>query len=567
MGTVGNSLTSTASTPVTASAASSSTMFTGTSQYSQDFQNVITRAVAIASLPITLLTNQQTTLTNESTALTKLDTDFTALQTAVQGIQSALDGSSYQTTISDPAVCSATVADGAQEGNYSINVTSPGAYQSSLTTTTWASTGGAASYTLVVNGADYTVTATDDSAATVAAAINSQYGNLVNASAVNVGTSTTPDYRISLQSATLGPVSVDIQKTLGTSLQTQQSPPGSLAEYEVDGSGQDEYSDSDTISIANGLTLSLLGTGSTNVTVTRSTSALSDALSAFANAYNTAATDVAAQRGTSTSTGAGALQGQSIVFDLSNALSSMGIYNSSSGQVTNLEQLGLDLGVNGQFTYTPLTMEGTDLTNSSDVNSFLGSSTASASSLTTSTWVSTGNPATYTLVVGSNDYSISAAADSAATVAGAIDAQYGSLVQATVVNEGTTDTPDYRISLQSATPGNVNLDIQNSSGTSLQTQQTTNGGGFLGVATNALNNLEDPTTGEIKTTETDLTTEISDIGAQISTKQTQVDTLQTNMENQMTAADAMIANMEQQYTYMTDMFQAEQTEALQYANE
>jgi len=567
MGTVGNSLTSTASTPVTASAASSSTMFTGTSQYSQDFQNVITRAVAIASLPITLLTNQQTTLTNESTALTKLDTDFTALQTAVQGIQSALDGSSYQTTISDPAVCSATVADGAQEGNYSINVTSPGAYQSSLTTTTWASTGGAASYTLVVNGADYTVTATDDSAATVAAAINSQYGNLVNASAVNVGTSTTPDYRISLQSATLGPVSVDIQKTLGTSLQTQQSPPGSLAEYEVDGSGQDEYSDSDTISIANGLTLSLLGTGSTNVTVTRSTSALSDALSAFANVYNTAATDVAAQRGTSTSTGAGALQGQSIVFDLSNALSSMGIYNSSSGQVTNLEQLGLDLGVNGQFTYTPLTMEGTDLTNSSDVNSFLGSSTASASSLTTSTWVSTGNPATYTLVVGSNDYSISAADDSAATVAGAIDAQYGSLVQATVVNEGTTDTPDYRISLQSATPGNVNLDIQNSSGTSLQTQQTTNGGGFLGVATNALNNLEDPTTGEIKTTETDLTTEISDIGAQISTKQTQVDTLQTNMENQMTAADAMIANMEQQYTYMTDMFQAEQTEALQYANE
>src|SRR5208283_4637732 len=110
MGTVGNSLTSPASTPVTAST-SNGTMFTGTSQYSQDFQNVITRAVAIASLPITLLTNQQTTLTNQSTALTKLDTDFTALQTAVQGIQSALDGSSYQTTISDPTVVSASVAD------------------------------------------------------------------------------------------------------------------------------------------------------------------------------------------------------------------------------------------------------------------------------------------------------------------------------------------------------------------------------------------------------------------------------------------------------------------------
>jgi flagellar capping protein FliD len=135
------------------------------------------------------------------------------------------------------------------------------------------------------------------------------------------------------------------------------------------------------------------------------------------------------------------------------------------------------------------------------------------------------------------------------------------------VNEGTTEAPDYRISLQSATPGNVDLNILNSAGASLQTQQTTNGGGFLGVVTNALNNLLDPTTGEITTTGTDLTGEISDIGAQIATKQTQVDTLQTNMENQMTAADAMIANMEQQYTYMTDMFQAEQTEALQYANE
>ena len=561
MGTVSNSLTSTASTPVTASAASGSTMFTGTSQYSQDFQNVITRAVAIASLPITLLTNQQTTLTNESTALTSIDTDFTALQTAVQGIQSALDGSSFQATISDPTIVSATVADGAQEGNYSISVTTPGAYATSLTTSTWASSGAAATYTLVVNGADYTVSATDDSAATVAAAINSQYGNLVDATVVNVGSSTTPDDRISLQSVALGPTAPDIQLTPGVSLQTQQTL-GVVASYEVDGSGITQTSDTPSVSIATGLTLNLLKTGTTNVTVTRSTSALSSALSAFASAYNAAATEVAAQRGTS----AGPLQGQSIVFDLSQALSSMGIYNTSSGQVTNLDQLGLDLGANGQFTYSPLTMASTDLTNSADVTAFLGSSTANASSLTTSTWVSSGGPATYTLVVGSNDYSVSATDDSAATVAAAITAQYGNLVQASVVNEGTSGAPDYRISLISATTGPMNLDIRNASGTSLQTQQA-NGGGFLGVVSNALNNLEEPTTGEVKTTEANLTSEISTIGAQISTKQAQVDQLQTNMENQMTTADALIASMEQQYTYMTDLFQAQQTASLQYANE
>ena len=57
--------------------------FTGTSAYSADFANVIARAVAIASLPITQLTNSQTTLTSQSTELTTLDTKFTALQRAV----------------------------------------------------------------------------------------------------------------------------------------------------------------------------------------------------------------------------------------------------------------------------------------------------------------------------------------------------------------------------------------------------------------------------------------------------------------------------------------------------
>jgi flagellar capping protein FliD len=169
-------------------------------------------------------------------------------------------------------------------------------------------------------------------------------------------------------------------------------------------------------------------------------------------------------------------------------------------------------------------------------------------------------------VVGGSEYSVSATDDSAATVASTINTDYGTLVQASVVNEGTSETPDYRIALQSVAPGTLNVNILNSSGTSLQTQQTT-GGGFLGVVTSVLNNLEDPTTGEIKTTETDLAGESAAIGAQISTKQTQVETLQTNLESQMSTADALISSMEQQYNYMTDLFQAEQTSSLQYANE
>src|ERR1700758_480724 len=99
MGSISNSLSS-VTAPVTASSSSSSSssnsnsstnsssssssnsssnptgIFTGTSAYSQDFQNVIDRAVAIADLPISLLGNQQTTLTNQSNELTTIDSLF-----------------------------------------------------------------------------------------------------------------------------------------------------------------------------------------------------------------------------------------------------------------------------------------------------------------------------------------------------------------------------------------------------------------------------------------------------------------------------------------------------------
>jgi flagellar capping protein FliD len=509
------------------------------------------------------LTGQQTALTNQSNELNTADTKFTALQTAVQGIQGALNGSSFQTTVSDPTKVSASVSDGVQEGDYAIKVDNPGAYATSLTTSTWNSSGSPATYTLVIGGSNYTIQPTDNSAATVASTINAQFGNLVNATAVNVGSSGSPDYRIALQSATLGPMNVDIQKTLGISLQTQQVV-GVLASYEVNSSGVTVSSNTRSVSIATGLTLNLLATSASavDITVTRSTSALNSALSSFANAYNAAVDEVTAQRGQL----GGALQGQSIVMNLSQALSSIGTYSSSGAQVSNLENLGLDLGADGHFTYNALTLMGTDISNSAGVTAFLGSSTANASSRTTSTWVTSGGPATYTLVVGTQNYSVSATDDSAATVASAINTRYGSLVQASVVNLGSSGSPDYRISLQSATLGPMNVDILNASGTSLQTQQT-NGGGFLQAATNALNGLEDPTTGLLKTTEAGVKSHITDIGTQISTKQTQVDQLQTQMQNQLAQADALIASMEQQYTYMTDLFQAQQTANQQYANE
>jgi flagellar hook-associated protein 2 len=383
MGTIGSSLTSPVTTvsssnsssnsSSTSAANSSSGMFTGASAYSADLQNVISRAVQIASLPITVMQSQQTSLNAQSSELNTMDGLFSNLQTAVQGIQTAMNGSSFQSDISNPSVVGATLGDGAVEGVYSIDVKDIGAYATSMTAKSWDATesspGKPDTYNLVIGNKLYAINPADDSAASVASAINSQYGSLVNATVVNVGSSATPDYRVALQSTTLGAMSLDIQTSQGASLQKQQTA-GSLAQYVVDNSGNTVTSNSRSVTISTGVTLQLNSSDPGNpvdVTVTRSTSALSDALTSFAGAYNAVAKEINGQRGQS----GGALQGQSILTQLQRTLSGISTY-SSTGQISGLTDLGLNLNNDGTLTYNQWTLMAADIGNSSAVTGFLG---------------------------------------------------------------------------------------------------------------------------------------------------------------------------------------------------
>ena len=83
-------------------------------------------------------------------------------------------------------------------------------------------------------------------------------------------------------------------------------------------------------------------------------------------------------------------------------------------------------------------------------------------------------------------------------------------------------------------------------------------GGFLGSINDTLTPRR-PHYGAIKTTETAFETESTHIQSQITSGQAQVALLQTNLTNQMSAADALIASMQSQYSYLTSVFQAEQT--------
>jgi flagellar capping protein FliD len=204
-----------------------------------------------------------------------------------------------------------------------------------------------------------------------------------------------------------------------------------------------------------------------DITVSRSTSAVSTALSAFADAYNAAVDEVNSQRGQ----GAGALGGQVVVSQLASLLSSVSTYSSDS-DIGGLAALGLDLQTNGHLQYTQFNFMAADITNSTSVTAFLGSATV---------------------------------------------------------------TP-------SATGGS-----------------TVTGSGFLKAATAALASVEDTTTGLLKTTEADVTSQITSVTNTIATKQSAVDALQLRLQNQMAASDALIAQMEQQYNYLSGLFQAQQT--------
>src|SRR5262249_36487638 len=131
-------------------------IFNGTSTYSQDFQNVITRATAIASLPITLLNDDKSNLTDQSTALAGLDGKIQAIQTAVQGVSDALSGAAFEADVSDSTKLRVNLSDGALEGNYTVDVVDPGAFATSMTANQWVEgTGAVRSYSLSYNGQTY----------------------------------------------------------------------------------------------------------------------------------------------------------------------------------------------------------------------------------------------------------------------------------------------------------------------------------------------------------------------------------------------------------------------------
>src|ERR1700730_6379496 len=100
--------------------------FNGSSAYSNDFQAVITRAIAIRSLGLNSLSSGKAQIIAQGVAVSSLDTVFTNLQNAVTAIGSSAGVSSLSSVVSTAGFVQPTLAAGALPGSYGIEVTNLG---------------------------------------------------------------------------------------------------------------------------------------------------------------------------------------------------------------------------------------------------------------------------------------------------------------------------------------------------------------------------------------------------------------------------------------------------------
>jgi flagellar hook-associated protein 2 len=354
--------------------------FNGTSQYAGDLQKAITNAVNIASIPMNNLQDSVTTLQGQSSELSRLQTDFFNLGSAISSLDSA-SGNGLAASVSNSAVASATLIanSGATAGTYTLKVISPGAPTTTLSnnglptvsapSSTSISTSG--NYTLTVGTSTFTITPSANNLSALAQAINTA-GDGVSATIVNIGSPSSPDYRLSLQSSGLGNETIQLYD--GTQNLLSNLTTGSDAQYQVDGlpSPTPISSNSSTVTIAPGVTVSLLQAGTTTVSVTPDASAAETAISSFVSAYNSASAELGSNHGTL----GGALTGQSIILTLEQSLQSLVNYSGGSGSVQSLADLGITIDSTGAMSFDQATFQSVAASDPNDLATFLGSASS-----------------------------------------------------------------------------------------------------------------------------------------------------------------------------------------------
>src|SRR5579864_9405079 len=212
--------------------------FTGSSSFGPDLQAALSRAIAIASLPIQQMTADKQTIDGRASELTTISGLFSTLQSSLDSLASGSGSKALAATVSDPTVLQASITGTALQGSYTIQVLNPGSSSSALsnagstpvTDPSSQNISASTSFTLTVGSSTFTITPGSQSLNALAASINSS-GAPVQATVVNLGSPSAPDYRLALQSTNLG--SDALQLNDGTNNLLSTTATGTNASYTV----------------------------------------------------------------------------------------------------------------------------------------------------------------------------------------------------------------------------------------------------------------------------------------------------------------------------------------------
>jgi len=446
--------------------------FTGVSTYSADFQQIIQRAVAIAQLPVTELTDAQTADTNKVQELQTLNPDVAALGADVTtlgalassgGLAASSSDSSTVSVINTGAAAAATytisdissLASAASEtslagysstqaintsglvnlvvgsNTYQLNLTGAGLNNiSGLASAINNANAGVNATILTAGSNDYLVvsasnagattlqlngvtpadlissggtgtetslqTYTDATSAAVSAtgqlqlvvgsntySINLAAGNnnlnglaqAINGAGAGITATVTGSsgaYSLSLTSS--GPTAIQLNDLQSPSNLISGTNQGSNAQFNVNGEPVTQSSNTIT-SVIPGISFTLQNTttGSVTLSLASSASSLSDALQSLVTDYNTLATAVTSQEGTST----GPLVGDPIINQISQDMQQLVTYwnPASTSSIRSLSDLGVTFNdTTGQLSFDSTALSALSSAQVTDAFTFLGSS-------------------------------------------------------------------------------------------------------------------------------------------------------------------------------------------------
>jgi len=351
----------------------------GISQYASDFQSILNRAVQVASIPVQQLQNEQSNIQLEAQQASTLGSAAGGVASALAGLGTLGTGKGLVASSSDTSVVSAQVTGATTASSYSItNVTSiaSAAAESSLTSYTDATTVpvsatgslqlvvGSTTYPISLTGATNNLTGLRDAINSQNAGVNAQIfttagGDYLSVSASNPGATT-------LQLVD-DPTGADKQ------LLTNQHQ-GTNTVFQLNGVNVSTPS-TNINNIVPGVTFTIQGTttaGETaTVSLTSDRSQISTALQNLVSSYNTLAQQVNGQSGP----GAGALSGNSVVWQARNSMLQLSGFNSPGGSVHSLADLGVSFDQTGQASFDPTQLNSMSDSQLTDAFTFLGSAT------------------------------------------------------------------------------------------------------------------------------------------------------------------------------------------------